>query len=121
MPITRSSNPTPPTLTNFVPLYNGFDNARRTIDVPASGDLAGVDFAIDGGRTLAGTVLDADGNPLAGSRIFGAGWIGSWQPPAKSAGFSIDGLKPPAEGTPEAEKTLALVFLNQEKKLAGWP
>jgi len=104
----------------FVPGYIGFDHAHRVVDIAEGAEATGLDFNLDAGRTLAGTVLDDGGEPLAGASIFGNDWTGHWAPPAKTAVFSVVALKAPREGTLEAERTLALLFRHDEKRLAGY-
>ena len=92
---------------------------------------------LDPCRKLAGTVLDPQGNPLTGARIYGLFRFGFWTYwPQTSADFTVSGLTPPkpltlarlvkvrtvdslaALVTPEKPRTL--VFQHDGKRLAGF-
>jgi RNA polymerase sigma factor (sigma-70 family) len=78
---------------------------------PGSGPVV-CDVALDRGRSVKGTVLGADGKPLAGARAFGLAAFNSWaDPPLTEAGFTVSKLT-------RGEHRL-LLFAHGEKRLAG--
>jgi len=118
------------------PIYSGA-KAFAEIDVAPGSPPISRDFALDPCRKLAGTVLDPQGNPLAGARIYGLFGFGSWTySPQTSAEFTVSGLVPPKSltlarlvkvrtvdslaslVTPEKPRTL--VFQHDGKRLAGF-
>jgi RNA polymerase sigma factor (sigma-70 family) len=94
-------------------LYPG--NAHTIVEVsPKPGDEeVTCDVVLDPGHTIKGTVVDPDGNPLAGTRTAGLIPMGYWVGvPLKGADFTITGLGP--------DEVRLLQVVHEEKKLAGW-
>jgi RNA polymerase sigma factor (sigma-70 family) len=92
----------------FAPGYHGL------IEVdPANGtDAFGCDIALDPGRMLTGTVVDTDGQPLAGAQAAGLTDFGFWEStPLKTAEFTLTGLLP--------DRPRLLQFVHKDKHLAG--
>jgi len=117
-------------------IYSG-GKAFAEIDVaPGSAPLTR-DFMLVPCRKLAGTVLDPQGNPLAGARIYGLFGFGFWTySPQTSAEFMVSGLTAPKPRTLERmfkvrtvdslaslvmpQKPRTLVFQHEGKRLAGF-
>ncbi len=71
-----------------------------------------VDFQLQAGRSVNGTVLDPEGRPLAGALFAGGGALMSWRlPPLKSARFTVENV--------ELNQPRRLSFLHTERRLAG--
>jgi RNA polymerase sigma factor (sigma-70 family) len=71
------------------------------------------DLVLDAGRTLTGTVLGPDGNPLPGAQVSGLRDRGGWEPsPLTTAEFQVRNLT--------AGKPRPLVFRHPGKRLAGY-
>ena len=67
-------------------------SAVVAIDPPPGADSMTVDLFLEAGRDRAGTVLDPDGKPLAGSKIVGLAEMSSTT--LKSSEFKVTGLAP---------------------------
>ena len=105
-------------------------NVFAKVDVPRGNGSFRQDLQVDPGQTLAGTVLDPDGQPLAGSFIYGLSNFPSWDA-TKGSSFEVR-IKAPgvAQGAGMSSKdkgsspsplasTRTLVFQHEGRKLAG--
>jgi RNA polymerase sigma factor (sigma-70 family) len=91
------------------------DNFHTLVEInPAEGDREVVcDVVLDPGQVVKGTVLDADGKPLAGARVAGLNGFSYWpHEPLKTADFTLTGLGP--------GETRLLQFSHPERRLAGF-
>ncbi len=68
------------------------------------------DFVLDPARTLTGTVLDPDGQPLTGAEFSGLTEFSGWRP-LDSATFTVQGYRP--------DKPRTLQVIHKGRKLAG--
>jgi beta-lactamase regulating signal transducer with metallopeptidase domain/protocatechuate 3,4-dioxygenase beta subunit len=109
--------------------------AYRQITVEQGSPPGPLEFALDGGVSVAGTVLDPEGKPASGALIFGEYHQGGWSTRANSAEFTVYGLRPgppPSLGTlmalrsPEAlspfiqrESPRTVVLLHEDRHLAA--
>ncbi len=85
-------------------------NAYRILNPTSDAKSVTCDFTFDRGRTLAGVVVDPDGKPLSGVRVFGLTALGGAKTLADSS-FKASALNP-------AEPRL-LVFVHKERRLVG--
>ena len=120
--------------TPYLPAY-GPVQAYKTVTVSEDSQPIHLDFALDQGKTLGGTVLDQEGRPVTGVEIFGTLPEGGWTRLTKAEAFTVHGLRPGTgrslskllesrspEGIaafvqPESPRTL--VFLQPERHLAA--
>jgi hypothetical protein len=97
--------------TNPTMLMANNHNAIREVN-PAEGvDAPDIDFVLKSGKSLAGTVLDPDGKPLAGAKFSGEveqTWI--WRP-LKESSFAVRNVQP--------GKARRLLFVHEQRQLAG--
>jgi len=83
------------------------------IDPKAGEESITCDLILDPGRSLKGTVLGPDGNPLAGARIAGLKDMGYWErEPLPGADFTVESLLP--------NKPRLLQFVHDRQKLSGY-
>jgi len=92
------------------PLYLQRMNALAEVDPAEGAESIELDFQLDPGQVITGTVLDPEGNPLKGAHYMGTAELGSWTP-LDSAAFSVNGYRP--------DKPRTLVFAHVERKLSG--
>ncbi len=101
----------------YAPPYWGQDQAHVAINpAEGSGDIT-LDFSLNPGRSVRGTVLDPEGRPVPRSMAYGCDQIGVWRP-LDSAEFTVEGLKAPRPG--KAEVSVTLLFRDDARRLAGW-
>jgi hypothetical protein len=81
------------------------------INAPKDAGTVRCDVVLDPGRTLTGTVADADGRPLAGVRAAGLGKDDEEYRPLEKPAFTVAALKP--------GEVRLLQFSHPEKRLAG--
>jgi hypothetical protein len=90
------------------------DYFNTAVEINPARDAATVrcDIVLDPGRTLTGTVADADGRPLAGALVTGLGRAGDGAyRPLETPAFTVAALKP--------GEVRLLQFSHPEKRLAG--
>jgi beta-lactamase regulating signal transducer with metallopeptidase domain/protocatechuate 3,4-dioxygenase beta subunit len=92
------------------PLYLQSKNAVAEVDPPEGAETFELDFQLDPGQMLSGTVLDPEGKPLSRAHYRGATDPGSWTL-LDSARFSVNGYRP--------DKPRTLVFVQLDGKLSG--
>ena len=126
----------PDPITFVPPIYSG-GHAFAEIDVAPNSPPLTRDFLLERCRQLPGIVLDPDGNPLSGGRVYGKLGIGFWEfLPEESADFTIASLQPPKQRTFSglmkvrsveslavlltAERPRTLVVQHEGKRLAGF-
>jgi beta-lactamase regulating signal transducer with metallopeptidase domain/protocatechuate 3,4-dioxygenase beta subunit len=68
--------------------------AYRQITVEQGSPPGPLEFSLDAGVSVAGTVVDQEGKPAAGTLIFGEVPQGGWATHARSAEFTLYGLRP---------------------------
>jgi RNA polymerase sigma factor (sigma-70 family) len=87
-------------------------NAYRVVEVPADAKSLTYDIQVDPGRSLTGTVLGPDGEPLAGAQVKGltAVWMGKGTA-LKTATFTVGAL--------DGHEPRQLLFVHVQRKLAG--
>jgi beta-lactamase regulating signal transducer with metallopeptidase domain len=85
-------------------------HAAVEIDPADDADQVDVDFALVAGKLLAGTVMDAEGQPLAGAMFFGMGEASGWQE-LPEATFKVHNV--------QAGKPRRLQFHHNGRRLAG--
>lgn len=91
------------------------DNYHTLIELNPTVGPASVtcDILLDPGQTLTGTILDPDGNPLAGALMSGVSFHGLWEhEPQKTAQFTVIALEP--------GQSRLLQFFHKEKQLTGF-
>jgi RNA polymerase sigma factor (sigma-70 family) len=93
-------------------LYPGNEHTVAEISPKAGDESITCEVYLDPGRTLTGTVVGPDGEPLAGARARGLRPMAYWEnAPLKTAEFTILALG--------ADETRTLEMVQEEKKLAG--
>jgi len=92
------------------PLHLGITNALSLVDPAEGAETFELNFQLDPGQMLTGTVLDPEGKPLNGAHYRGATELGSWRL-LDSARFSVNGYRP--------DKPRTLVLVHLERKLSG--
>jgi hypothetical protein len=91
------------------PLHFSF-HAFVEINPAKDAQVVKCNIMLDPGGTLSGTVVDADGRPLAGAQAGGLKMPGAWEP-LQTAAFTVAALRP--------GETRLLQFSHAEKRLAG--
>jgi len=86
-------------------------NALAEVDPTDGAESFELDFQLDPGQVLRGTVLDTEGKPLKGAHYRGATESGSSWAPLDSAQFLVKGYRP--------DKPRTLVFVQLDRKLSG--
>ena len=92
------------------PLYLGTTNALALVDPAEGTETFELDFQLDPGQMLTGTLLDPEGKPLNGAHYRGATESGAWTL-LYSAQFSVHGYRP--------DKQRTLLFVQLDRKLSG--
>ncbi len=77
----------------YLPAY-GPVQAYQTVTVSPGSPPIHLDFTVDPGKTLSGTVLDPDGQPVMGIEVFGTLVGVGWTQLEKTANFTVHGLRP---------------------------
>jgi hypothetical protein len=120
--------------TAYLPAY-GPVQEYKTVSVSEGSQPIRLDFELDPGRSLSGSVVDPAGRTLTGVDFFGGSPNGGWNTLKKSADFTVHGLRPgPARSlaklmesrSPEGiasfvqpESPRTLLFLQPARHLAG--
>jgi hypothetical protein len=86
-------------------------HAYRLIRPAAGATELTVDFALDPGVRRQGRLLDPDGRPLTGAEVVNLAPPSAWKKLLPGAEFTVEALNP--------AKPRRLLFLHQERKLAG--
>jgi len=86
-------------------------NALAEVDPAEGAESFELDFQLDPGQVLRGTVLDTEGKPLKRAHFRGATESGSSWAPLDSAQFLVKGYRP--------DKPRTLVFVHLDRKLSG--
>ena len=92
------------------PLNAGNKNVLVRVDPEEGAETFELNFQLDPGQVLTGTVLDPEGNPLKGAHYKGASEVGSWTA-LDSAEFSVYAYDP--------KKPRTLVFVHLDRRLSG--
>jgi hypothetical protein len=95
------------------PLIRHDHNTYVEIDPKPGDESITANIELDPGRTVKGTLIGPDGEPVAGARMMGAwDWYQNWSSlPQTSADFEVRALGP--------EDKRGLIFVHDAKKLAG--
>ncbi len=105
---------------NYSPLYAGMDQAHAAIDPAEGSEGIARDFALDPGRSVAGSILDPEGRPLPDSMVYGCKTIGNWDRLHSETGFLVESIRKPRPGFASPSSPVTLVFRNEGRHLAGW-
>ena len=92
------------------PLYTSLKNALAEVNPAEGAESVPLDFQLDPGQTLTGTVLDPAGKPLVGGYYSGLSERGGWNR-LTSDQFTINCYQP--------DKPREVRFVHLERKLAG--
>jgi protocatechuate 3,4-dioxygenase beta subunit len=101
--------PGPGVLTAHGPYGDFIAAGTADINPGKDGEPAACAIALDPGRTLTGTILGPDGQPLTGVHVFGMKPRDFWTPqPLKTAYFTLTAVDP--------RRSRSLIFLHPEKR-----
>jgi RNA polymerase sigma factor (sigma-70 family) len=109
----------------YVPELEHTVQAVRKLDLTEGQNPAVQEFSLVPKLTISGTVLDPEGQPLAGSFVFGLKTFGSWaEERLDAASFKVVGSNSAPNDSKRSSMSSdagrTIIFQHEGRKLAGW-